>query len=143
MEREPWEVFSLPAIARHDEFYLYGSILGNRVFARKAGEAVHPERDSVETSQKIRETVGEYIFSCQYQQDPMPVEGGPIKQEWLRYYTPEQLPNYFDFILQSWDNRGRPWHDTRAVLNGVLWTVGTGAQRELRTGAATAGRATA
>ncbi len=26
------------------------------------------------------------------------------------------------------DNRGRPWRDTRAVLNGVLWILGTGAQ---------------
>lgn len=30
------------------------------------------------------------------------------------------------------DNRGCPWHETRAVLNGVLWGLGTGAQwREL------------
>jgi transposase len=26
------------------------------------------------------------------------------------------------------DNRGRPWHETRSVLNGVLWVLGTGAQ---------------
>ena len=30
------------------------------------------------------------------------------------------------------DGRGRPWQDTRAVLSGVLWILGTGAQwREL------------
>ena len=25
------------------------------------------------------------------------------------------------------DSRGRPWQDTRAVLHGVLWILGTGA----------------
>jgi transposase len=30
------------------------------------------------------------------------------------------------------DGRGRPWQNTRAVLNGILWVLGTGAQwREL------------
>src|SRR6266852_6411429 len=30
------------------------------------------------------------------------------------------------------DGRGRPWQDPRAVLNGMLWVLGTGAQwREL------------
>jgi transposase len=26
------------------------------------------------------------------------------------------------------DKRGRPWQDTRAVLDGALWVLGTGAQ---------------
>jgi transposase len=30
------------------------------------------------------------------------------------------------------DNRGRPWHDTRSVLHGVFWVLGTETQwREL------------
>ncbi len=30
------------------------------------------------------------------------------------------------------DNRGRPWHKTRAMLNGVFWVLGSGAHwREL------------
>jgi transposase len=33
---------------------------------------------------------------------------------------------------QRADGRGRPWQDTRAVLDGILWVLGTGAQwREL------------
>jgi len=28
------------------------------------------------------------------------------------------------------DGRGRPWQDTRAVLNGVLWILRTGAPRK-------------
>jgi transposase len=31
------------------------------------------------------------------------------------------------------DNRGRPWHETRTVLNGALWVLGSGTQwRELQ-----------
>ncbi len=47
------------------------------------------------------------------------------EQQWL-LVEPVLRPSRRD------DNRGRPWHDTRAVLNGILWVLGTGAQwREL------------
>jgi predicted phage terminase large subunit-like protein len=106
-DREPWEVLSLPAIALDDEFYPYESLLGDRSFARKAGEALHPERDSVDTYQKIREAVGEYNFQSQYQQSPMSREGGLIKREWLQYYEPEQFSGRFTYVLQSWDTANK------------------------------------
>jgi len=103
MEREPWEVLSLAAIAQQDENYRIESQLGNRTYVRKAGEALHPERDSVETYRNIREAIGEYNFQSQYQQSPMTREGGLIKREWIKYCEPHLWPKSFDYILQSWD----------------------------------------
>jgi len=107
MEREKWEVVSLPAIALQDERYEYDGPFGREIFLRKAGETLHPERDSFETYTRIRETVGEYTFQSQYQQEPMPREGGLIKREWLQYYEPSKLPKSFDYILQSWDTASK------------------------------------
>lgn len=105
LDREPWDVLSLPAIAEQDESYLIESPFGNRLYRRKAGEALHPERDSVETYRKIREAVGEYTFQSQYQQDPMSREGGLIKKDWLKYY--DQVPKDIYYILQSWDTASK------------------------------------
>lgn len=102
-EREDWDLLSLPAIAQHDECYPIDGPLWGGAFIRKAGEALHPERDSVATYEAIRETVGEYNFQSQYQQSPLPREGGLIKREWIRYYDPEELPERFSYLLQSWD----------------------------------------
>jgi predicted phage terminase large subunit-like protein len=100
---EAWEVLSLPAIALQDEFHQYESVFGPKAFARKEGEALHPERDSVETYLKIRESVGEYNFQSQYQQSPMSREGGIVKREWLKFYEPGKFPSDFEWTIQSWD----------------------------------------
>ncbi len=107
MEREPWDVLSLPAIAIDDECYQYDGLFGKDTFARKAGEALHPERDSFETYCKIREAVGEYTFESQYQQNPMPLEGGMIKRNWLKFYTPDEAPQSFRMVVQSWDTANK------------------------------------
>jgi predicted phage terminase large subunit-like protein len=105
MDREHWEVLSLPAIAEQDESCLIESPWGNRSYFRKEGEALHAERDSVETYRKIRESVGEYIFQSQYQQNPTSREGGLIKRDWFRYY--DQVPRDIWFLLQSWDTASK------------------------------------
>jgi predicted phage terminase large subunit-like protein len=97
-------VLSLPAIAIDDEEYRYANVFGEKSLARKAGEALHPERDSVETYQKIREAVGEYNFQSQYQQSPMSREGGLVKKSWLKFYETGRFPSSdLEWTIQSWD----------------------------------------
>jgi predicted phage terminase large subunit-like protein len=107
MDREHWEVLSLPAIAQQDEIYPIESQFGSVTFVRKVGEVLHPERDSLETYQKIRDNIGEYNFQSQYQQSPTTREGGLIKREWIKYCEPHEWPKYFDYILQSWDTANK------------------------------------
>ena len=107
LEREHWDVLSLPAIAIDDERHEYECPFGKAAFIRNVGEALHPERDSVETYRRIRETVGDYTFQSQYQQSPVPREGGLIKREWLKFYSPEEKPTSFRMIVQSWDTANK------------------------------------
>ncbi len=114
IDREGWDVLSFPAIAEADETHAFETIRGRKEVRRKAGEALHPERDSLETLGRIRRTIGEYNFAGQYQQTPVPAGGGMIKAAWLRRYAPGQLPGPpgqaggFDRIVQSWDTANKP-----------------------------------
>jgi predicted phage terminase large subunit-like protein len=106
-DRGNWEVLSFPAIAEEDEEHLIESPLGNRWFRRKAGEALQPEREPLTELKDIRQTMGEYNFASQYQQNPMPLGGAIVKTGWIRYYDPGDLPSGFSFILQSWDTANK------------------------------------
>src|SRR5262249_24321342 len=55
----------------------------------------------------IRKEIGEYNFLSQYQQDPAPPGGAMVKTDWLRVYRPEDLPERFDCVLQSWDTANK------------------------------------
>jgi predicted phage terminase large subunit-like protein len=103
-----WEVVSFPAIAEVDERHVIETPFGRKEFLRRAGEALHPERESLETLAEIRRTIGEYNFAGQYQQSPAPAGGGMVKEAWFRRYRPEDLPSSFDQVIQSWDTANKP-----------------------------------
>lgn len=88
---EKWQVIDFPAIAEHDEEH------------RKAGEALHPERFSLESLNRIRTSVGERVWASLYQQRPVPDGGGMFRQEWIHFWKPEDIPEHFDSIIMSWD----------------------------------------
>jgi hypothetical protein len=100
-----WKVLRFPAIAEDDESYAIQTALGRRCFQRRVGEALHPERESLEILQTTREIQGEYNFARQYQQAPAPLGGGMVKAGWFKTYTASELPPKFDMVFQSWAGR--------------------------------------
>jgi predicted phage terminase large subunit-like protein len=105
---EPWKMIRFPAIAEEDETHAIKTPYGTRPFQRRAGEALHPEREPLDVLNHIRETLGEYNFACQYQQSPAPLGGGLVKAEWFKTYTAADVPAEFEMIFQSWDTANKP-----------------------------------
>ncbi|WP_027524844.1 phage terminase large subunit [Bradyrhizobium sp. Ec3.3] len=101
---DQWEVLSLPAISETDTTIQTGI---DKFYTRRAGEALHPARESIETLRKLQQTLGPDVFAAQYQQAPVPAGGGMIKRSWLRYYdeAPPRVPG--SRIIQSWDTAAK------------------------------------
>ena len=107
LAQEGWEVVRFPAIAEADEVHEIETIWGRQCFTRRRGEALHPEREPLETLERLRRTLGEYNFAGQYQQTPAPLGGGLVKEEWFRRYQANELPESFDRVVQSWDTASK------------------------------------
>jgi predicted phage terminase large subunit-like protein len=105
---EPWKVIRFPAIAEEDESHVIETPYGTRRFERRAGEALHQEREPLEVLNHLREALGEYNFAGQYQQAPAPLGGGLVKAEWFKTYTAADVPEKFEMTLQSWDTANKP-----------------------------------
>jgi predicted phage terminase large subunit-like protein len=103
-ESEGWTVLSLPAIAEQDETIAIGD---NGFHLRRAGEALHPELESLESLKELQRRIGPDVFAAQYQQSPVPPGGAMIRREWLRYYPEPPEQTYSATIIQSWDTAAK------------------------------------
>jgi predicted phage terminase large subunit-like protein len=124
-QSDEWDVFSLPAIAYSDEVIPLST---NRVYRRKAGEALSPEREPLHVLDALKLQIGSDAFSAQYQQSPAPPGGAMVKRHWVVRYS--ELPPASErlFTLQSWDtaSKGGPDNDwsvctTWFVSRKKLW----------------------
>jgi hypothetical protein len=113
LKLDDWEVLRFPAIAEQDETHEIRCFNKVRTITRKAGEALHSEREPLQTLQTIKATIGQYLFAGQYQQSPAPLEGGIVKRSWFKRYAPHELPAKFEMVFQSWDtaNKAAEIHD--------------------------------
>jgi predicted phage terminase large subunit-like protein len=98
-ESSRWKHVSLPAIAPKDENWEFPR--SKKIENQKSGALLWPERlpQSFLSSQRVG--MGSWAFNGQYQQTPAPLDGGIIKRQWVRFYR--QLPEKFEFMVQSWD----------------------------------------
>lgn len=103
---QSWKEIRLPAIAEENETHVIQTPYGLRHFERRIGEALHPERESLEVLNQLRETLGPYNFAGQYQQAPAPFGGGYVKEEWFKTY-PASGNLEFDYVFQSWDTANK------------------------------------
>jgi len=59
LAQEDWEIVRFPAIVEEEGTYVSDSALGQYLFTRRRGEALHPERQPLATLELIRRTIGE------------------------------------------------------------------------------------
>jgi predicted phage terminase large subunit-like protein len=95
-----WDHLNLPAINDEDREIEIG---GGRVHRWAKGELLQPVREPLEVLEQLRRDMGEYAFSAQYLQRPIPAAGNLVKREWLRTYDvlPPREPG--DRCIQAWD----------------------------------------
>lgn len=100
LDQGGWYHLDLPAIATEDCSVPVGHY---RVFARKAGQVLHEDREDAVVLDEIKAEIGSLMFSAQYQQRPIPIEGNLIKRDWFRFYDSPPAIGPGISIVQSWD----------------------------------------
>jgi predicted phage terminase large subunit-like protein len=114
-----WEHLCLPSEYVPKQ---YVTVIGWSDPRKEAGELLWPARFGPEEIARAKTQLGQFGFSSQHQQDPIPAGGGAIKTEWWRYY--EVAPSEFDEQIQSWDCAFKGTMDSDYVVGQVWGRVG-------------------
>ena len=100
---------------------------------RLVGESLWPERFSAEHLRTIRDVsppLSIQSFGSIYQGDPSPEQGSYFKSEWLKTYTPAELPNNLRrYVTSDHALRAKAANDLNCILpfgvdeSGVIWIL--------------------
>jgi hypothetical protein len=101
-----FELLSFAAIAQEDEDYEIETPFGILHHQRREGEALHPERESLELLASPRRAMGSAFFAAQYLQTPTPPGGDIVKIDGFRRYNAAEPPK-FDKAIQAWDTASK------------------------------------
>ncbi len=72
------------------------------------GRPLNPTRIDAQTQTTHQQELGTYVWSAQYQQEPCPIDGGIVKEEWLHYYPKQMFDiNTVARVFISWDTANK------------------------------------
>lgn len=91
---------------------------------RKPGAFIHPSRFDAKEKADEYKSLGVYGWSSQYQQNPKPIGGGLIKEEWIRRFNPFSVQK-FDRKIITADLTFKGNEDSDYVCFQCWGTVGT------------------
>ena len=95
----------IPIIAEEDENWSFiDKFNREHHINRKKDDLLHHARENFDAVTNMRNMMGEFAFAGQYQQRPVPLDGGIVKRGWLHYYN--QLPKLWGIII-SWDTAAK------------------------------------
>lgn len=118
-----WTHLDLPAIAEEP---MMVDLAGGRVYHRKVGELLHPEREDQAVLDALKAAMGSLAFCAQYQQRPVPPGGNMIKWNWFGTY--DHLPDSKKRgvrVVQSWDTASKS-HELAAYSVGITAILADG-----------------
>ena len=119
LEQEGWEHLSIPAIATDEALLNIGN---GRTWERKTGDVLDPDREPLEVLERVRAELGSATFEAQYQQQPVPEQGGLLKWSWFKTYDAPPRREPYDSLLISWDTalKDREVNDYSVGIVGLV-----------------------
>lgn len=110
LDKSGWEHLALPAEAPNGTIVRFGGL----AVAREAGEPLNPAREGPRELARAKRELGSRAYAAQYQQDPVPEDGGLVRLSWFR--RAGHAPAAPRRIVHSWDtaSKGRAHNDPSA-----------------------------
>jgi predicted phage terminase large subunit-like protein len=119
LEKGGFDHLCLPAIAETKETIELGH---GRVHVRQPGDVLDPSREPLSALERQRTSMTPLVFSAQFQQSPIPLEGNLIKREWIRYFSSNPPPQPGDYFVISWDTAMKA-NELADYSVGTVWRV--------------------
>ena len=91
---------NLPAIAETETTH---ALSFGDVHKRRIGDVLFPAREPRDVLERLRADMGAFAFSAQYQQDPIPPDGGHVDWTWFPVYDEPPPRERLLRVVQSWD----------------------------------------